>query len=129
LRFGLTIIREAYVEPNIEGFEQAVGEFQERVPELAEGLNEKIKQAHASNKNFQKAFADFFELCQTALNPNIRRDAVDEMLIQHLLTERLFRKIFHDDEFTRRNVVAHRVRSGESDRRAGEQELQPGRVP
>jgi predicted helicase len=99
----------SYVEPNIEGFEQAVSEFQERVPELAEGLNEKIKQAHASNKPFQKAIADFFELCQTALNPNIRRDAVDEMLIQHLLTERLFRKIFHDDEFTHRNVIAAEV--------------------
>jgi hypothetical protein len=35
--------------------------------------------------------------------------AVDEMLIQHLLTERLFRKIFHDEEFTRRNVIAAEV--------------------
>lgn len=36
----------AYVEPNVEGFEQAVSEFQERVPNLAEGLNEKIENAH-----------------------------------------------------------------------------------
>jgi len=34
---------------------------------------------------------------------------VDEMLVQHLLTERLFRTIFHDDEFTRRNVIASEV--------------------
>ena len=31
------------------------------------------------------------------------------MLVQHLLTERLFRTIFHDDEFTRRNVIASEV--------------------
>jgi predicted helicase len=98
-----------FAEPDIEGFEQAVSEFQERVPELARGLDEKIKEAHAGNQRFQEAFAGFFALCQTALNPNIRRDAVDEMLVQHLLTERLFRRIFHDEEFTRRNVIAAEV--------------------
>jgi len=58
---------------------------------------------------FQKAFAEFFELCQQTLNPNIRVEAVDEMLVQHLLTERLFRTIFKDDDFTRRNVIAAEV--------------------
>ena len=48
-------------------------------------------------------------MCQTALNPNLSRDAVDEMLVQHLLTERLFRKIFDNQEFTRRNVIAAEV--------------------
>src|SRR5262249_34362980 len=99
----------AFAEPDIEGFEQAIAEFRERVPELAKGLDDKIKEAHAKNPKSQKAFGDFFALCQTALNPNIRRDAVDEMLVQHLLTERLFRKIFHDEEFTRRNVIAAEV--------------------
>ncbi len=117
-RFDLTDARQladllnhfyAFAEPDIEGFEQAVDEFQERVPELAEALNKILKQAHADNKKFQAAFADFFALCQTALNPNLRKEAVDEMLVQHLLTERLFRKIFHDEEFTRRNVIAAEV--------------------
>ena len=99
----------SFAEPDIQGFQQAIDEFKERVPELAAGLNEKIKEAHEKNKKFQEAFDGFFSLCQTALNPNIRRDAVDEMLVQHLLTERLFRKIFHDDEFTRRNVIASEV--------------------
>jgi hypothetical protein len=34
---------------------------------------------------------------------------VDEMLVQHLLTERLIRKIFDNPEFTRRNVIAAEV--------------------
>ncbi|MGA7502373.1 MAG: type ISP restriction/modification enzyme, partial [Isosphaeraceae bacterium] len=99
----------AYTEPDIEGFEQAVQEFKDRVPDLAGGLNEKIKDAHKRNKKFQAAFDDFFALCQQALNPNIRRDAVDEMLVQHLLTERLIRKIFDNAEFTQRNVIAAEV--------------------
>jgi predicted helicase len=99
----------AYTEPDIEGFEQAVAEFQERVPELALALADKIKQAHQDNRKFQDAFANFFTLCQSALNPNISQSAVDEMLVQHLLTERLIRKIFDNPEFTRRNVIAAEV--------------------
>ena len=79
------------------------------MPELAEGLKKILDKAHKDNAQFQTAFDGFFTLCQTALNPNIRREAVDEMLVQHLLTERLFRKIFHDDEFTKRNVIAAEV--------------------
>ena len=99
----------SYAEPDIQSFERAVEEFKDSVPELAKGLNAKVKEAHRSNPPFKAAFAQFFSLCQTAINPNIRRDAVDEMLVQHLLTERLFRTVFNDPEFTRRNVIAAQV--------------------
>ncbi|MFL5343132.1 MAG: hypothetical protein ACJ8F7_23620 [Gemmataceae bacterium] len=91
-----------HVEPEHEDFEQAVQDFKERVPDLARGLAAKIKTAHGDNKKFQAAFDDFFTLCQQTLNPNISQAAVDEMLVQHLLTERLFRTIFKDLDFTRR---------------------------
>jgi hypothetical protein len=98
-----------YVEPEIEEFEHAVDEFKERVPDLADGLRKKIEQSHRTNPAFKKAFADFFEFCQTSLNPNIAQAAVDEMLIQHILTERLIREIFDNPEFVRRNVIAAEV--------------------
>jgi predicted helicase len=78
---------------------------------LARGLADKIRAAHADNARFRAAFASFFALCQTALNPNIRQEAVDEMLVQHLLTERVIRKCLDNPEFTRRNVIAVEVES------------------
>jgi predicted helicase len=99
----------AHTEPEIRGFEEAVEKFEQRVPELARGLAAKIEEAHHRNQPFQDAFANFFALCQLSLNPNIRREAVDEMLVQHLLTERLFRTIFDNPEFTRRNAIAIEV--------------------
>lgn len=99
----------AYIEPEIEEFEHAVEEFKERVPDLAEGLKKRIDVAHRTNTKFKQAFAEFFELCQTSLNPNISQAAVDEMLIQHILTERLIREIFDNPEFVRRNVIAAEV--------------------
>jgi predicted helicase len=98
-----------YVEPEIEEFEHAVDEFKERVPDLAVGLAKKIALSHKANPAFREAFAAFFELCRTSLNPNLSQAAVDEMLIQHILTERLIREIFDNPEFVRRNVIAAEV--------------------
>ncbi len=84
-------------------------EFQSRVPELAQGLVKILTAAHKENKKFQAAFDGFFTVCQQTLNPNISRAAVDEMLVQHLLTERLIRKIFDNPDFTRRNVIAAEI--------------------
>jgi predicted helicase len=99
----------SHTEPEIREFEQAVEEFGQRVPDLARGLAHKIGEAHQHNRPFQDAFGKFFALCQVSLNPNISREAVDEMLVQHLLTERLFRTIFDNPEFTRRNAIAAEV--------------------
>ncbi len=98
-----------YVEPDHIGYKEAVMDFSERVPDLAEGLQNHIAEGHKSNSKFRAAYDDFFAMCQIALNPKISRETVDEMLVQHLLTERLFRTIFNDNEFTQRNVIAVEV--------------------
>jgi predicted helicase len=98
-----------YTEPEIDSFHQAVEEFKSQVPELAGRLLQILAEAHKSNRKFQAAFDAFFKVCQDTLNPNISQAAVDEMLVQHLLTERLIRKIFDNPEFTRRNVIAAEV--------------------
>ncbi len=99
----------AYIEPDVEGFEQAVDEFKDRVPELSKGLLHKIKEAHKSNKKFIAAFQTFYTLCQNAIDPKISEETVEEMLVQHLLTERLFRTIFDNPEFIQRNAIAREV--------------------
>jgi predicted helicase len=99
----------SHTEPDIEGFEQAVDEFKERVPDLALALKAKIDDAHRTNRRFQEAFQKFFDLCRQSLNPNLSEAAVDEMLIQHLLTIRLFDTIFDNPDFVRRNVIAAEV--------------------
>src|ERR1035437_8077460 len=48
-------------------------------------------------------------LCRASLNPELTDANVDEMLIQHLLTERLMRNLFQNPEFTQRNVIAAQV--------------------
>jgi hypothetical protein len=95
-----------YLPPAYEQWEEAVVEFRDKVPELASALVKLIGNERKDNKGFIQAFAGFMELCRQSINPNLSDKAVEEMLIQHLLTERIFRKIFNNPDFTRRNVIA-----------------------
>jgi predicted helicase len=98
-----------YTDQPLVNFDEAVSEFTDRVPEVGKKLAQIIAEAHTSNRKFKDAFGAFFALCQTTLNPNISRQAVDEMLVQHLLTVRLFRSIFQNPEFLSKNVIAAEV--------------------
>ena len=48
-------------------------------------------------------------LCREAINPNLSMQAVEEMLIQHLLTERIFRRVFNNPDFVERNIIAREI--------------------
>jgi predicted helicase len=98
-----------YTEPDIANFEAAVQEFKQRIPELAQGLLETIEQEHKLNRKFITAFDTFANLCRTSLDPKIGKEAVNEMLVQHLLTKRLFRTIFGNSDFTNRNIIATEI--------------------
>src|SRR6266704_2353037 len=98
-----------YTEPDIASFEVAVQEFKERVPELARALLAIIEREYKLNKKFITAFDTFAELCRQALDPKISSDEINEMLIQHLLTERLFSTVFDNPDFIRRNAIAAEI--------------------
>ena len=93
----------------LENWHAAVAEFKEMVPALGKKLAELIAEQHETNPQFVKAFTDFYQQCRTAINPNLSTAAVEEMLIQHLLTERIFRTVFDNPDFTRRNIIAREI--------------------
>ncbi len=99
----------AYQEENITAWHQAVAEFREIVPQLGEKLATLIQTERQNNPHFQEAFSNFHQQCQTSINPNLSIAAVEEMLIQHLLTERIFATIFDNRDFTRRNIIAREI--------------------
>ena len=95
--------------PEYTEWEAAVSEFKEEVPALGEGLAERIHGERETNRAFITAFRDFHEKCRQSINPNLSEAAVEEMLIQHLLTERIFRTVFDNQDFIRRNVIANEI--------------------
>ena len=71
-----------HVPPEFEGWIDAVQHFQDRVPELGRALKELIEREEKTNARFRAAFDDFFALCRQSINPNLSKEAVEEMLIQ-----------------------------------------------
>ena len=99
----------AYERAHAAEWQAAVARFKDIVPELGTEAAELIKTQHRTNAQFRADFAAFHQLCQAAINPNLSEAAVEEMLIQHLLTERIFRTVFENPDFTTRNIIAREI--------------------
>ena len=84
-------------------------QFRDRVPDIGRGLAKLIQKERQTNRRFTIAFVDFYDKCRQSINPNLSEAAVEEMLIQHLLTERIFRTVFSNTDFVRRNVIANEI--------------------
>lgn len=90
-------------------WKEAVYKFSEKIPELAAGVTLILEDEHKTNKGFRLRFQAFADLCRTSINPDLTDPAIQKMLVQHLLTERIFRKVFDNSEFLQRNVIAAEI--------------------
>lgn len=98
-----------YSAPHIEEFHRAVATFRTEIPELARGLTEIIETEKHNNRRFSKALDIFLALCRKSLNPQTSLSDVEDMLKQHLLTERIFRSVFNNPDFVNRNTIAREI--------------------
>ena len=98
-----------YEQADIADWERAAVEFKDKVPALGKRAAALIQKEEDTNARFQEVFTDFHRHCQEAINPNLAKAAVEEMLIQHLLTEEIFSTVFDNRDFTRRNIIAREI--------------------
>jgi predicted helicase len=105
---ALTLFFE-FALPAIVDWEKAVDQFRDKVPQIGTSLKVLIEKERQTNNKFIAAFEAFCSLCRGSLNPNLSVEAVEEMIIQHILTERIFRKIFKVADFIQRNVIAQEI--------------------
>jgi len=92
--------------PEIAEFRQAIAQFKTDLPAVLVALRERIDEAQATNEAYKKDAAAFLKQAKTAINPSVTADDVREMLIQHILTEDIFARVFGADDFHRENNVA-----------------------
>ena len=96
----------SYEPPQVREFRKAIDQFSEDVPKLAETLRTIIEEQTESNDLFREKSLALLEHFKKAINPNIQMADIREMIIQHILTEDIFMRIFDDAEFHRENNVA-----------------------
>ncbi len=98
-----------YRTPDIENWDAGAAQFRERVPQIADKLKRIIQTQREEDGAFAETFGAFYDVCKDAVNPDLSEEAVEEMLIQHIIMERVFRTIFHNSDFTRRNIIAQEI--------------------
>jgi len=95
-----------YEREETTNFKKAVAQFKVDLPPVLDIPREQIDAAQANVPAFQSAAAAFLKQAKETINPSVTAEDVREMLIQHILTENIFAKVFGDDEFHRKNNVA-----------------------
>lgn len=96
----------SYESPQVREFHKAIEQFSADVPKLAETLRTIIEEQTETNDLFREKSLALLEHFKKAINPNIQMADIREMIIQHILTEDIFMRIFDDAEFHRENNVA-----------------------
>ena len=95
-----------YEKVEIQEFREAIEHFKKDIPVVTEVLREKIMIQEKENATFKQARNDFWELCKASINPDISKEDIREMMIQHILTEDIFISIFDETQFHRENNMA-----------------------
>ena len=93
----------------IAEFRKAVEQFKTDLPAVLESLRAMIEREHAANAAFRKAQQKFLAHAQETINPSLVEADVREMLIQHVLTEEIFTKVFPGTPFHKDNNVAREL--------------------
>ena len=95
-----------YEHPEVRSFNEAVQRFKNDIPVVLETLRQMIEKQEQKNSNFVASRREFLNLCRQSINTDITVADVNEMLIQHILTEEIFISIFSDAQFHRENNIA-----------------------
>ena len=104
--FGLLTRFFAHERQEVADFRKAVKQFAVDLPAVLTALREIIQEKRAASHDFARAQDDFLKHARDAINPAVSDDDVQEMLIQHILTEDIFAKVFENPDFHRQNNVA-----------------------
>ena len=95
-----------YERPEVTTFRQAIDKFKIDLPDILISLRKIIKLQETDNNNFIKSREELLELIKKSINPEITKHDVNELLIQHMLSEEIFKSIFNESQFHRENNIA-----------------------
>lgn len=90
-------------------FEQALEKFKEDIPTIVETLRKLMDDQVKTNPTYIQARDDFWEMCKQEINPEIKPEDIREMVIQHILTEDLFKSVFDETDFHHENNIAREL--------------------
>jgi predicted helicase len=96
----------SFVRKEVLVFREALAKFAKETPKIIKVLESMIAAQASSNLEFKQKRQTFYALCQKVINPTVTLANVDEMLIQHILTEEIFFSIVGERQFHEDNNIS-----------------------
>lgn len=98
-----------YEREEIKEFHLAVVEFKSEIPKLSQWCKEEIDIAKKSNQNFKDGVQKLKSQLRHEVNPDFVVEDIHEIIVQHILTNRLFKAIFNETDFHSENNIAQQI--------------------
>ncbi len=98
-----------YELPEIAEFRQSRQQFKDDLPAVLDNLRGVVAEAETGNAEYQAAASRFLEHCRRTISPEVSDTDVREMLLQHILTQDIFLRVFSEDQFHRENNIARQL--------------------
>ena len=98
-----------YELPQIGEFRQARQQFAADLPSVLENLRKAVADAEVGNAAYQDGVAKFLELCHRSIGPAVSEADVREMLLQHILTQDIFQRVFAEVQYHSENNIARQL--------------------
>ena len=98
-----------YELPEIGEFRQARQQFKADLPAVLENLRATLEEAEKDNTSYQAGAGVFLNLCRQTISPAVSEADVREMVLQHILTQDIFLRVFGEGQFHRENNVARQL--------------------
>ena len=95
--------------PEIGEFRQARQQFAADLPWVLENLRQAVAEAEESNDAYRDGVEKFLELCHRSIGPAVSGDDVREMLLQHILTQDIFQRVFGEVQYHSENNIARQL--------------------
>ncbi len=94
-----------YESPDIKNFHKAQKQFNKNLPELAKEIRQELERMNENQKYIQKT-NHFVSECRKFINPYFERKNVEDWLVQHVLTEQIFLKVFDEQQYHKTNNIS-----------------------
>jgi predicted helicase len=100
-----------YQRAEVAEFKRAAAQFRKDLPDILTALRAALDEAERNNADYAHAAAGFLSHARAAIHRSVSPGDVREMLIQHILTEAIFTRVFDNAGFHRENNVAQRLQA------------------
>ena len=95
----------SYESLDIKNFHKAQKQFNKNLPDLAEEIRQELMKMNDNQTYIQKT-AHLVSECQKFINPYFERKNVEDWLVQHVLTEQIFLKVFDEQQYHKTNNIS-----------------------